>query len=106
MEQLIAALKKAGFVKSVRGSRGGYRLNYPPDEITVGAVLRALEGPLYPVGCVSDDGGAACGSALCDGCVTKPLWEKIYESLSGVVDTTTLSDLIGGMAREVKTDER
>ena len=93
LEQLVAALKKAGFVKSERGSKGGYRLNMPARDISVGDILRALEGPLYPVDCVSD-GDASCGAADCDGCVAKPVWEKIYQSLSGVVDSIPLSDLI------------
>ena len=94
LEQLAAALKKAGFIGSVRGSKGGYHLRKPPQEISVGDILRALEGPLYPVDCVSDDGDASCGAADCANCVAKPVWEKIYGSLSGVVDSITLKDLI------------
>ena len=94
LEQLAAVLKKAGFVKSVRGSKGGYHLVLPPEDISVGDILRALEGPLYPVECVSDAGDSTCGAAGCEGCVTKPVWEKIYSSLSGVVDSITLKDLI------------
>ena len=96
LEQLIAALKKAGYVKSVRGARGGYHLNGRPEDISVGDILRVLEGPLYPVDCVADDGDASCGGADCDACVARPVWEKIYDSLSGVVDSITLKDLIGG----------
>ena len=96
LEQLIASLKKAGYVKSVRGARGGYHLNMPPEEISVGDILRALEGPLYPVGCISEEGDAssACGAADCVSCVAKPVWEKLYESMSDVVDSISLKDLI------------
>jgi Rrf2 family protein len=69
LEQLIAAFKKAGFVKSVRGSKGGYHLNKMPEDISVGDILRVMEGPLYPVECLSDDGDAACGSVDCGSCV-------------------------------------
>jgi len=93
LEQLIAVLKKAGFVKSVRGSRGGYHLNIPPERISVGDILRVLEGPLYPVDCVSADGDNSCGDADCGACVAKPVWEKLYSSLSGVVDSIMLKDL-------------
>ena len=94
LEQLIAVLKKAGFVKSVRGSKGGYHLNRQPEDISVGDILRVLEGPLYPVECLSDDGDANCGNANCESCVTKGVWEKMYESLSDVVDSISLKDLI------------
>ena len=96
LEQLIAALKKAGYVKSVRGSRGGYHLGLPPEDVTVGDILRVLEGPLYPVDCISETGDASCGFADCGSCVARPVWEKIYGSLSGVVDSITLKDLING----------
>jgi len=97
LEQLAAVLKKAGFIKSVRGSKGGYHLNKPPEEISVGEILRALEGPLYPVDCISDASAKdPCGASDCDGCVAKPVWEKIYQSLSGVVDSITLKDLTAG----------
>jgi len=102
LEQLAAVLKKAGLINSERGSKGGYRLNAPPEKIIVGDILRALEGPLYPVGCVSEDGDhdAACGAVGCEGCVTRPVWQKIYGSLSGVVDTMTLRDLTGPIAAD------
>ena len=94
LEQLMAALKKAGFVKSIRGSRGGYQLSVPPESLSVGDILRVLEGPLYPVDCISETADASCGESICKICVTRPVWEKIYESLSGVVDSISLKDLI------------
>ena len=99
LEQLIAVLKKAGFVKSVRGSKGGYLLDKRPEDISVGDILRVLEGSLYPVECVSDEGEASCGEADCESCVTKGVWEKMYESLSDVVDSISIRDLV-----EMKVD--
>jgi Rrf2 family protein len=94
LEQLIAPLKKSGYLKSVRGPQGGYILNKPAEEISVGDILRILEGPLYPVECLADDGDkGSCGGAGCDACVTKPIWEKLYSSVNDVLESYTLSDL-------------
>ena len=95
LEQILAQLNKAGFVKSVRGLYGGYKLNKPARQITVGEVLRALEGPMYPVKCLSEMEADLCGDGNCSGCVTKPVWEKLYKSINEVLGSYTLSDLIG-----------
>ncbi|MDR1558465.1 MAG: Rrf2 family transcriptional regulator [Clostridiales bacterium] len=95
LEHLLARMNKAGFVKSVRGLYGGYRLNRPAEQITVGEVLRALEGSMYPVECLSDTDAGSCGSGGCAGCVTKPVWEKLYDSINEVLESYTLSDLAG-----------
>jgi len=94
LEQLMAQLNKAGFVKSVRGIYGGYRLNRPPEEITLAEILRSLEGPLYPIECLSDAGADLCGAGNCKSCATRPVWEKLYDSMNGVLESYTLSDLI------------
>ena len=95
LEQLMAQMNKAGFVKSVRGIYGGYKLNRPPQEITVAEILRAMEGSMYPVECLSDTESNLCGSGNCSGCVTKPVWEKLYDSINEVLESYTLSDLVG-----------
>ncbi|MBQ7920822.1 MAG: Rrf2 family transcriptional regulator [Lachnospiraceae bacterium] len=90
LEQIIAILNKAGYVKSVRGSQGGYLLKKKPEEYTVGMILRLTEGSLAPVSCVED-------VEECDrqkGCITFPLWKKISDAINGVVDTVTLKDLV------------
>ena len=92
LEQLIALLKKAGLVKSLRGAQGGYILGRSPKDITAGDILRVLEGSLSPVDCV-ESGEAACGTGNCGTCATKAVWGKIYESLNDVVDAITLEDL-------------
>ena len=94
LEQLMAQLNKAGFVKSVRGLYGGYKLNKPAHEITVAEILRSLEGPMYPIECLSDSDAGLCGSSDCKGCVTRPVWEKLYDSMNEVLESYTLSDLI------------
>lgn len=92
LEQIIAPLKKAEIVKSVRGAQGGYVLNKNPNDISVGDLLRILEGPLNVVNCISDNNNSCSGR--CDNCVTKNVWEKISESLSTAADSITLKDLM------------
>ena len=90
LEQIISLLSRAGFLQSVRGKSGGYRLVREPGEYTVGEILRQLEGNLAPVSCVS--GGACCGRA--DRCVTLEVWQQIQDAVDGVVDNITLADLV------------
>lgn len=92
LEQLIAILRKAGLVESMRGAQGGYMLAKPAQEITVGDILRTLEGSLAPVDCVMEDKKIECSQA--DYCVTKSIWLKIRDSINKVVDNITLQDLV------------
>lgn len=91
LEQIISALNKAGYVKSIRGAQGGYLLRMEPKDYTVGMILRVTEGSLAPVSCVEED-GMPCERA--DGCVTAIVWKKIDEAINGVVDGITLQDLV------------
>lgn len=91
LEQIVSSLNKAGFVKSLRGPQGGYRLTKKPEEYTVGMILRLIEGSLAPVACLDDDINK-CTRA--DRCPTLILWEKLYDAISEVVDNITLADLI------------
>ena len=94
LERLIASLKKAGFVKSVRGAQGGYVLDRRPEDISVAEILRSLEGPLYPADCLSDDENESCGTAVCEQCVMLPVWRKIYYRINDVIESISLSDLL------------
>lgn len=92
LEQLVSLLKKAGLVKSIRGASGGYVLARAMNEISVGDILRALEGNLEPVQCAafySEDGCSASG-----GCVTKYVWQKINDSINHTVDEIKLDELV------------
>ncbi|MDO4174689.1 MAG: Rrf2 family transcriptional regulator [Eubacteriales bacterium] len=91
LEQIIGILAKSGFVKSVRGSSGGYRLARSPKEYTVGDILRLTEGSLAPVACV-EDGVENCAKA--DSCVTMTVWRELNDAINGVVDHITLADLV------------
>lgn len=94
LEQLTAKLKKAGLVTSVRGALGGYVPGRNPEDISVGDILRALEGSLEPVECpgLSDEKESGCEGA--DVCVTKYVWRRINDSINRVVDEIKLSDLV------------
>jgi Rrf2 family protein len=93
LEQLIAKLKKAGIVKGIRGAQGGYMLAVPAEEISVGAILRALEGDLNPVDCSEvNNGDGICTNS--DSCVTKYVWKRISDSINEAVDTIKLSELV------------
>jgi len=92
LEQLIASLRKAGLVKSIRGAQGGYMLAYPPEKITVGDVIRTLEGPVAPADCVIEGEKVECSNA--EYCITRMIWEKLRDSINEVIDSITLKDMI------------
>lgn len=91
LEQIIATLNKAGYVKSVRGQQGGYSLTKEPKEYTVGMILRLTEGSLAPVACAESMGTDCVRSS---GCATSILWKKIGDAVNDVVDNVTLKDLV------------
>lgn len=91
LEQIVTLLIRAGYVKSVRGAQGGYLLTMPPEDYTVGMILRQTEGSISPVVCLDDD-AAPCDRA--DGCVTLGVWKQLQDAINGVVDNVTLADLI------------
>ncbi len=92
LEQLVRLLKKAGLVTSVRGAGGGYRLAKPASEISVGDILRALEGDLDAVSCSAFQEEPSCQGADC--CVTKNVWKKINDAISQTVDGIYLEELV------------
>lgn len=91
LEQIIAVLNKAGYVKSVRGAQGGYRLAGSADEYTVGMILRLTEGSLAPVACL-DAEAEECDR--CDTCETLEVWNQVYRAVNNVVDNITIGDLV------------
>lgn len=90
LENILNSLKSGGFVSSVRGKDGGYNLARGADKITVGEVIRFIQGPLAPVECT--DGGDLC--TLANDCVFHPLWDKARRALEEVYDGTTIADLV------------
>ena len=92
LEQLFALLKKAKLVISIRGSQGGYSLAEAPGKMTVGDILRALEGPLVTHDCLAENGESCSRSYNC--CVTRYVWEKICKGIDQVTDSITLQQLV------------
>ena len=90
LEQLFAKLKKAGIVHSMRGTNGGYQLSRPAAQISVGDVLRALEGDMAVVDC--PDNESEC--AKYGSCVTKYVWKRINNSINDAMDSMTLEEII------------
>lgn len=90
LEQIISMLNRAGYVKSERGSNGGYKLTKKPEEYTVGMILRLTEGSLAITTCTEDEQNQCerYGS-----CPTVHLWEKLNKAISDVVDNITIADL-------------
>ena len=95
LEQLIGQLRRSGLVKSVRGAQGGYLLSRPPAEITVGEVLRTLEGELALVDCLVEED--ACHKACA--CPTRVVWKKLRDGLNEIVDGITLQDMLDDYQR-------
>ena len=91
LEQIISVLNKAGYVKSVRGAQGGYRIARDPAEYTVGMILRLTEGSLNPVACLDDDVNEC---ERCDTCETLEVWKELAEAIDNVVDHVTVADLV------------
>ena len=91
LEQIVTVLTRAGYVKSIRGSQGGYRLSRAPSEYTVGMILRLTEGSLAPVPCLEDEVNQ-CGRFSC--CSTVSVWRKLEAAINSVVDGITLQDLL------------
>ena len=91
LEQIIATLNKAGYVRSIRGAQGGYLLKKNPEEYTAGMILRLTEGDLAPVSCVGKEKEECERKA---GCVTTRIWQRINDAVNDVVDSITLADML------------
>ena len=90
LEQLVAILKSAGIVNSVRGAKGGYMLAKPPKEIKLSECFNYLEGPIVTVECVEDDSYCSKTSE----CITREIWSEIQEAVMSILRSYTLQDLI------------
>lgn len=93
LEAIVGSLKKAGLVDSSRGKEGGYSLLRPPEEYSVGEILRCLEDSLAPVACIKA-GSVECAHA--GECMTLPMWMELDELTNAYLDRVTLQDLLSG----------
>ena len=91
LEQLVAPLRREGLVRSIRGAQGGYELSREPIFISVGKIIRILEGSLAASDCI-EEGNHECQKAGC--CATRKVWEKITNSIYDVIDNTSLQDMV------------
>ncbi len=102
LEQILLTLKKGGFVASKRGVDGGYFLARPPEAITVGDVIRFIEGPIEPVECANKESYEKCKDFPY--CVFKDIWSQVYTTTCLVVDTVTFAELVRRVGN-VKTNK-
>jgi Rrf2 family protein len=94
LEQLVMSLRDAGLVTSTRGARGGYQLARDPRDIRMGEVLRALEGPLAPMICATDDPEHATQCDRSSRCTVNALWVRVRDAVTTALDSMTLADLV------------
>jgi len=94
LEQLVVSLREAGLVTSTRGAHGGYELSRPPATIPMSEVLRALEGPIAPMLCASDDPEHAMTCDRSSRCTVNLLWVRVRDAVAGALDSMTLADLV------------
>jgi len=91
LEHVVGSLRRAGLLQSVRGTHGGYVLAKEPSEVSVGDVLRAVEGALVPMDCLGSDAASCSREQVC---VARTVWHRIVERLSETLDHTSLADLL------------
>ncbi|MBF0494702.1 MAG: Rrf2 family transcriptional regulator [Candidatus Omnitrophica bacterium] len=97
LEQVLLELKKGGFVVSKRGKVGGYLLAKPPARITVGEVVRYIEGPIEPISCVKE-GYVGCGDVY--KCAFKSIWQDVFKATSNIIDNVTFEDLASRIEKQ------
>ena len=92
LEQLIIPLKKNDLIKSVRGPKGGHLLAKPPDKISIGEIVKVLEGSICLSDCIENP--ASCD--MFDSCLTRHLWERATNAMFNELDSITLDEMING----------
>ena len=103
LEQVLLALKKGGFVESKRGVNGGYLMAKPPDRVTIGDVIRFIEGPIEPITCVGKNNYEECKDFVT--CVFRDIWGQVYNAISLVIDTVTFAELSRRVQGKMKEKE-
>jgi len=105
LEQIMHALKEAGLVESVRGKFGGYRLAKPGRKITIGEVVRLIDGPLAPIGCVSHTAYEKCTCPDETHCGLRMLMLDVRNAIAGILDRYTLADVVEVTLRKLRRDQ-
>jgi Rrf2 family protein len=92
LEQVLATLRRAGIIRSIRGASGGYDLARPARETSIGEIIHALSGPFVPIQCVNEDDLTRCPAQ--DSCSVSHFWFRLKEAIEGVVGGTSIQDLL------------
>ncbi len=92
LSQILLLLKRAGYLRSRKGQKGGYALAKPPSAISVAEVIRVMDGPLAPIDCVSVMAHEAC--PMEGTCGLRWLWKDVRDSVAGILESTTFADLV------------
>lgn len=98
LEQIFPLLRRSGLVESTRGTQGGYRLAHPPEEVRIGDIIRAVDGPITLARCMGMGDEDKRETACCDRpeqCVTRNVWERLRDHINEFLDHISLADLIG-----------
>lgn len=104
LEQIMQALKEGGYVVSARGKFGGYRLAKPTRQITIGEIVRLIDGPLAPIRCVSQTAYEKCSCPDETHCGLRMLMLDVRNAVAGILDRYTLSDIVEVTLRKLRRD--
>src|SRR4051812_28748287 len=102
LEQIVQALKEAGFVSSERGKFGGYRLAKPADQIKIGEIVRLIDGPLAPIRCVSQTAYEKCTCPDEEHCGLRMIMLDVRNAIAGILDRYTLADVVAVKFRKLR----
>ncbi|NOR26136.1 MAG: Rrf2 family transcriptional regulator [Desulforhopalus sp.] len=92
LEQVLLLLKKGGFLLSKQGPKGGYFLARAPEEISVGEVVRFVEGPIHPISCIAEGFKENCSFASV--CVFRDIWVEVEDAISAIIDNINFKELL------------
>ncbi len=92
LEQIMLVLTGAGHVRSHRGVGGGFALQKAPEDITLGEIVRLIEGPIEIIACVARGGADDCRDSGC--CAFQEIWEKVSEATASIIDSVTFSQMM------------
>jgi Rrf2 family protein len=96
LEQVLLELRKGGLIESRRGNIGGYKLSRPPARITLGDVVRLIDGDIEPISCIKDKYTDCADSRRC---VFKGIWQKVAKATSDIIDNVTFEDLVARITK-------
>jgi Rrf2 family protein len=105
LEQIMQELKEAGLIISARGKFGGYRLGKPARDVTIGEVVRLIDGPLAPIGCVSQSAYTKCTCPDETHCGLRMLMLDVRNAIAGILDRYTLADVVEVTLRKLRRDQ-